>query len=70
MPPIFKGHAGQYVYPVKGQDTNEHLQENSELMVLLLVELISSYAQEPVYKMFEPAFSEHFRMEEKVLKIK
>jgi hypothetical protein len=58
------------VYHLKGQDTNEHLQKIGELMQRLLVELQPGYAQEPVYQMFERVFSEHFRVEEKVLKIK
>ena len=68
--PYIQGHAGQYVYHIKGQDTSEHLQKIGELMQRLLVELESNYAQEPVYQMFERVFGEHFRMEEKVLRFK
>jgi hypothetical protein len=39
-------------------------------MQRLLSELKQSYAQEPVYQMFERVFGEHFRVEEKVLKTK
>ena len=68
--PYIQGHAGQYVYHLKGQDTSEHLQKIGELMQSLLVELESSYAQEPVYQMLMRVFGEHFRVEEKVLRIK
>lgn len=68
--PYIQGHAGQYVYHLKGQDTSEHLQRIGELMQRLLVELQPGYAQEPVYLMFERVFGEHFRVEEKALKIK
>lgn len=68
--PYIQGRAGQYVYHIKGQDTGGHLQTIGELMVHLLSELQPSYAQEPVYQMFERVFGEHFRVEEKVLKIK
>ena len=68
--PYIQGHAGQYVYHLKGQDTSEHLQRIGELMQRLLVELESNYAQEPVYQMFMRVFGEHFRVEEKELKIK
>jgi hypothetical protein len=68
--PYIQGHAGQYVYHLKGQDTREHLQRIGELMQLLLIELESSYTQEPVYQMLMRVFGEHFRVEEKVLKIK
>jgi len=68
--PYIQGHAGQYVYHLKGQDTSEHLQKIGELMQRLLAELQPRYAQEPVYQMFERVFGEHFRVEEKVLKTK
>lgn len=68
--PYIQGHAGQYVYHLKGQDTSEHLQKIGELMQHLLVELQPSYDQEPVYQMFARVFSEHFRVEEKGLKTK
>jgi hypothetical protein len=63
-----QGHAGQYVYHIKGQNTNEHLQKIGEVMQRLLAELKASYAQEPVYQMFERVFGEHYLVEEKVLK--
>jgi hypothetical protein len=68
--PYIQGHAGQYVYHLKGQDTSEHLQKIGELMQHLLVELEPKYTQEPVYQMFMRVFGEHFRVEEKALKLK
>jgi hypothetical protein len=68
--PYLQGHAGQYVYHLKGEDTSEHLQKIGELMQRLLAELQASYAQEPVYQMFERVFSEHYRVEEQALKTK
>jgi hypothetical protein len=68
--PYNQGHAGQYVYHLKGQDTSEHLQKIGELMQRLLAELQPRYAQEPVYQMYERVFGEHFRVEEKALKTK
>jgi hypothetical protein len=68
--PYIQGHARQYVYHLKRQDTSEHLQKIGELMQQLLAELQASYAQEPIYQMFEQVFSEHFQVEEKVLKTK
>jgi len=68
--PYIQGHAGQYVYHIKGQDTNEHLQKIGELTQRLLIELESSYAQNPVYQMLMRVFGEHFRVEEKAIKIK
>jgi hypothetical protein len=68
--PFTQGHAGQYVYHLKGQDTDEHLQRIGELMQRLLVELQPGYEQEPVYQVLERVFGEHFKVEEKVLKVK
>jgi hypothetical protein len=66
--PYIQGHAGQYVYHIKGEDTSKHLQKIGEFMQGLLDELQASYAQEPVYEMFERVFGEHFRVAEQVLK--
>ena len=46
------------------------MQKIGELMQCLLIELEPNYAQEPVYQMFMQVFGEHFRVEEKELKIK
>lgn len=68
--PYIQGHAGQYVYHIKGQDTNGHLQKIGEVMQYLLAELQTNYGQEPVYQMFERVFGEHYLVQEKVVKIK
>lgn len=68
--PYIRGHAGQYVYHIRGQDTNEHLQKIGELMQRLLVELQTNYGQELAYQVMERVFGEHFRVEEKELKTK
>jgi hypothetical protein len=65
--PYIKGHAGQYVYHLKGQDTSERLQQIGELMQRLLTELELSYAQNPAYWVLERVFSEYYRVEERVL---
>ena len=70
LAPFIQGHAGQYVYHIKGEDTAEHLQRIGVLMQRLLLELRPGYAQEPVYQMLERVFGEHFRVEEQVLKTK
>jgi hypothetical protein len=52
-----QGHAGQYVYHMKIDETGAHLQRIGELMHQLLVELKPVYAAEPVYQMRERVFS-------------
>jgi hypothetical protein len=68
--PYIQGHAGQYVYHIKGQDTREHLQKIGELMQRLVTELQPGYAQELGYQTLERVFSEHYRVEETELKTK
>ena len=68
--PFILGHSGQYVYHLKGQDTSAHVQKIGELMQRLLSELQSQYGQEPVYRMLERVFGEHYRVEEQVVKTK
>jgi hypothetical protein len=65
-----KGHAGQYVYHLKGQDTSEHLQKIGELMQQLVKELHDTYKEESVYMVLCKVFTEHFRVEEKTVKTK
>lgn len=64
------GHAEQYVYHLKGQDTGEHLQKIGEWMLGFLAELQPNYSQKPVYQILERVFGEHFLVEERVVKTK
>jgi hypothetical protein len=60
--PYVRGHAGQYVYHMKSEETDSHLQRIGELMHKLLVELKPVYADEPVYQVLERVFGEHFQL--------
>ena len=62
--PYVQGHAGQYVYHMKTEETDAHLQRIGEFMHQLLVELKPIYATEPVYLVLERVFGEHFRLEQ------
>lgn len=68
--PYLKGHAGQYVYRIKGEDTSRHLHSIGEFMHNLLAELRDRYATEPEYQVLERVFSEHFRVEEQEVQTK
>jgi hypothetical protein len=68
--PYLKGHAGQYVYHIKGKDTSEHLQKIGEFMHRLLVELRATYAATSGYQVLKRVFSEHFRLEEREVQAK
>jgi len=63
--PYVQGHAGQYVYHMKTEETDAYLQRIGELMQRLLVELKPGYAAEPFYQVLERVFGEHFLLEEK-----
>ncbi len=62
--PYVQGHAGQYVYHMKSEEMDSHLQRIGEFMQWLLVELKPVYAHEPVYQMLERVFGEHFQLEQ------
>jgi hypothetical protein len=62
--PYLKGHAGQYVYRMKNEETGSHMQQIGALMQRLLVELKVVYAVEPVYQVLERVFGEHFQVEQ------
>jgi len=68
--PYTQGHAGQYVYHMKGEDSSAHLQKIGEVMQRILKELRSQYVEHAVYQMFERVFGEHYQAEEQGLKIK
>jgi hypothetical protein len=61
--PYLKGHAGQYVYRLKREETAAHLQQIGEFMRRLLGELQPAYAGEPVYQVLVRVFGEHFQVE-------
>jgi len=62
--PYLKGHAGQYVYRMKYEETSAHLQQIGEFMQRLLDELQPAYTDEPVYQVLERVFGEHFEVKQ------
>jgi len=68
--PYIQGHAGQYVYHLKGEDSRTHIQKIGEVMQWMLEELRPQYAQQAVYQMFERVFGEHYQVEELGLRTK
>jgi len=63
LAPYLKGHAGQYVYRMKREETDEHLQQIGKLMQRLLIELKPAYEEDPIYQVLERVFGEHFQIE-------
>jgi hypothetical protein len=70
LAPFVKGHAGQYVYRMKREETDDHLQKIGELMQRLLIELRPNYEAEPIYQVMERVFSEHFQVEQDTVQSK
>ncbi len=62
LAPYLKGHASQYVYRIKGEQTAAHLQRIGELMQRLVADLRERYAAESVYPILERVFGEQFRL--------
>jgi len=62
--PYLKGSSGQYVYRIKGQEVDDHLQPIGELMHRLVHELRDDYGQQPTYQMLERVFQEHFTFDD------
>jgi hypothetical protein len=61
--PYLKGHAGHYVYRMKGEEVAGHLERIGAFMQRLVSELKLAYAKDTVYQVLERVFGEHFRME-------
>jgi hypothetical protein len=68
--PYLQGHAGQYVLHLKREEFPRHIQRVGEFMQVLLGELKEKYSQDPVYRVLERVFSEHFRVEGETTKAK
>jgi len=62
--PYRKGSSGQYVYHLKGEDTQPHLQRIGELMHRLLIELAPTYQSHETYQMLGRVFHEQFILSE------
>jgi len=65
LSPYVKGHAGQYVYHMKREEIDDHLQDIGETMQFLLKELQTEYSEEPVYQVLARVFGEHFEEKKK-----
>jgi hypothetical protein len=68
--PYLKGHAGHYVYRMKGEEVSPHLERIGEFMQQLLVELQPTYGKETVYEILARVFGEHFKLEETKVRLK
>jgi hypothetical protein len=68
--PYLQGSSGQYIYHIKGEESQAHLQRMGELMQQLLAELPDTYANEPAYQVLTRVFKEHFVSQESEVQVK
>ena len=68
--PYLKGSSGQYLYRIKGEDTDDHLRSIGELMQMLVEELGETYQDDPTYQVLTRVFAEHFVVAESQLRSK
>lgn len=63
--PYLRGHAGQYVYRIKGKKAVEkQLNKIGKLMQRLLAKLREAYGEEPAYQVLLRLFNDNYRIEE------
>jgi len=62
--PYRQGTAGQYCYPLKGEELSEGLVAVGHLMYRLVGELEARYGDLPTYQMLKRVFDEHFAVVE------
>jgi len=65
-----RGSSGQYVYRVRSEEGESHMQRLGELMQRLSVDLASLYSEQPVYQMLVRVFGEHFTVADRRLRLK
>jgi hypothetical protein len=65
-----QGTTGQFLYRIKGQDGNHHIEQIGLLMARLLPELAPVYGQNPTYALCERVFHEHYAFEQSRVRVK
>ncbi len=68
--PYLKGSSGQYLYRIKGEDTDDHLRKIGELMHTLVTDIEAVYKDEPAYQVLKRVLDEHFVIAESQLRPK
>ncbi|HUI89732.1 MAG TPA: transposase [Anaerolineales bacterium] len=63
LTPYLQGSAGQYVYRLRREENAAHIQQIGEFMQRLLSELAAGYGEDPIYRVLERVFHEHFKLE-------
>jgi len=64
--PYVKAKSGQYIYRLKGEKHQSHIEQIGSVMGQLLPALSGKYAMDTGYQMLERVFREHFKQTERV----
>lgn len=62
--PYIKGTSGQYIYRLKGEKHQPHIEQVGQMMAQLVTQLADKYATDAGYEMLQRVFEEHFKLVE------
>ncbi len=68
--PYIKGKSGQYIYRLKGEKHQSHIEQAGIVMQKLVLELAEKYKEDAAYAVLKRVFDEHFIVEEAALRPK
>ncbi len=68
--PYIEKKAGQYIYRLKGEKHQPHIEKIGKLMQRLVTELTAGYEEDPAFAVLKRVFNEHFVIEEKEMRVK
>jgi hypothetical protein len=62
--PYIQGSAGQYIYRLKGESYDDHLQRIGQVMQTLIAALAEGYGDQASYQLLVRVFAEHFSVDD------
>jgi hypothetical protein len=62
--PYIKGKSGQYIYRLKGEKHQPHIEQVGQVMAHLVEQLADKYAADASYAVLQRVFDEHFKLVE------
>ncbi len=66
--PYVKGKSGQYIYRLKGEKHQSHIEQAGIVMQKLVIELAEKYKEDAAYAVLKRVFNEHFIVEDATLR--
>jgi hypothetical protein len=68
--PYIKGKSGQYIYRLKGEKHQPHIEQVGQVMAHLVEQLADKYASDASYAVLRRVFDEHFKLVEETVTAK